>query len=63
MTSIIGAGLKDKEITQAFTKMKNHKLNSQKIYKSFPLSTANLRTELDEYDSTQEIIHYSIMIL
>ena len=43
--------------------MKNHKLNSQKICKSFPLSAVNLMTELDEYDSTQEIIRYSIMIL
>ena len=35
MTSIFGAGLKDKGITPTFSKMKNHKLKPQEHSKNF----------------------------
>ena len=48
IASIIGAGLRDKEITLAFAKMKNLKLKSQELSKNFPLSAKNLMKELDK---------------
>ena len=54
MTSIIGAGLGDKQITLAFAKMINHKLESQDLSKKFPLSARNLIKELDKHDPSQE---------
>ena len=36
--SIIGAGLRDKEITLAFAKVINHVLKSQELSKNFPAS-------------------------
>ena len=37
-TSIIGAGLRDKEITLAFAKIINHVLKSQELSKNFPVA-------------------------
>ena len=42
MALIIGAGLRDKEITLAFTKMISDKLMSEELSKNFPLSAKNL---------------------
>ena len=50
MASITRAGLRDKEITLTFPKMINHKVKSQELSKSFPLSAKNLMKELDIYD-------------
>ena len=55
MTSVIGARLRDKEITLAFAKMINHKLKSQELSKNFPLSAKNLMKELDKYDQIEGI--------
>ena len=54
MVSIIGDGLRYKEFALAFTKMKKHKLNSQRFYKNFPLCVVNLMRELDKTDPTEE---------
>ena len=57
MTSITGAGLRDKDITLSFPKMINHKVKSQELSKSFPFSAKNLMKELDIYDSIKEIFN------
>ena len=57
MASIIRAGIRDKEITLAFAKMINHKLRSQELSKSFPLSAKNLMKELDKYDPIKELFN------
>ena len=57
MASIIGAVLRDKEITLAFAKLINHTLKSQELSKSFPLSAKNLMKELDKYDPIKEIFN------
>ena len=54
MTSIIGAGLGDKEIILAFAKIINHMLESQDLSKKFPLSARNLMKELHKHDPIQE---------
>ena len=55
MALIIETGLRDKEITLAFAKMINHRLNSQVLSKNFPLPAKNLMKELDKYDPIKEI--------
>ena len=57
MALIIETGLRDKEITLAFAKMINHRLNSQVLQKNFPLSAKNLMKELDKYDPIKEIFN------
>ena len=57
MTLIIGAGLRDKEITPVFANMINHKLKSQELSKSFPLSAKNIMKELDKYDPIKQILN------
>ena len=57
MASIIGAGLRDKEITLAFAKMINRKLKVSRTLKIFPLSAKNLMKELDKYDPVKEIFN------
>ena len=57
MTLIIETGLRDKEITLAFAKMINHKLNSQVLSKIFPLSAKNLMKQLDKYDPIKYIFN------
>ena len=42
MALIIGAGLRDKEISLVFSKMISNKLMSKELSKNFPLSAKNL---------------------
>ena len=59
MASIIGAGLREKEIILPFAKMINHKLKSQEPSKNFPLSTKNLMKEHDKYHAIFKAISLS----
>ena len=54
MTSIAGAGLREKEISLGFANIINHKLRSKKLSKKFTLFAKNLMKELDKYDPIKE---------
>ena len=51
ISSIIGAGLPDEEITISFAKIIHRKIKPQETRTSFPLSAENLFEELDKSDS------------
>ena len=61
IASIIGAGLRDEEITISLAKMIHRKIKVQETGTSFPLSAENLLVELDKYDPIKEI--YNVISL
>ena len=55
IASIIGAGLRDEEITISFAKMIHQKIKAQETGTSFPLSAEKLSEEINKYDRIKKI--------
>ena len=57
LTSIILAGLKDKEIILVFARIINHKPKYQALSKNVPSSVKKFMKKLDKYDPFKEIFN------